>query len=81
MKCSGGTTVALKVLFVTICIGLFIYQMSFIWVQFRDKETSIAMQNVPHADVRLPAATVCARYRIMYKLLKRKLRYFFRVFF
>jgi hypothetical protein len=61
--CTGGI-VALKAVFLVVCVRLFIYQMSFIWVQFRNEETSIAMENVPNAELRLPATTVCARYKI-----------------
>jgi hypothetical protein len=56
-----GGLVALKILILTICVALFTYQMSFIWEQYRNEETSIAMQNLPNLGLRLPAATVCAR--------------------
>jgi hypothetical protein len=61
--CTGGIA-ALKAVFYVVCAGLFIYQMSFIWVQFTNEETSIAKENIQNSDLRLPATTVCARYRI-----------------
>jgi hypothetical protein len=56
-----GGCVALKILILAICVTLFTYQMSFIWEQYINEETSIAMQNLPNVGLRLPAATVCAR--------------------
>jgi hypothetical protein len=61
--CTGGIA-ALKAVFYVVCVGLFIYQMSFIWVQFINEETSIAMENVINSGLRLPDTTVCARYGI-----------------
>jgi hypothetical protein len=59
--CPSGI-LALKAVFYAVCVGLFIYQMSFIWVQFMNEETLIGMENVINSELRLPLTTVCARY-------------------
>ncbi len=58
MACASSKN-ALKLLFVVLCVATFAYQMSFIFGQWRNEETTISMENIVSKTLRVPTFTVC----------------------
>ncbi len=50
---------AVKFLFVALCVATFAYQMSFIFVQWRNEETAVSTEYISTGGLTLPAITIC----------------------